>query len=146
MEESMNTHPNLISNQHGAIMMEVTREVQIAILEALRYNYGRHTAATGDTATWAAEFNFLNQFDDDLLGTIWRDINEFMERRERFGISGIEVYDTDVQPFVDLQHMIEKVLGQRGFELDDTLGILCRIISKPTNNNSANNNSDNGDK
>lgn len=87
------------------------KQLQWAICEALRYGYGRHTAATGDTAKWCLPL--LLSFDTDVLQVIVRDVEEFLERRERFGIQSIEVYECDVAPFIKVMERCKTILADK---------------------------------
>lgn len=81
---------------------------EMMLAEALRYSYGRHSAATGDTARWCIPT--LHHLSTPTLLIIWRDIREFLEYRKRNGINPIEIYECDVEPFEVVQAHIHAIL------------------------------------
>lgn len=97
--------------------VELDYELEEALWKALRYDFGRHSATTGDVANgliksmWA----FSNRF---LLG-VSRDIEGFLQQREAIIESnggkplGIEVYEHDVKPYEDLLKAIKEELENR---------------------------------
>lgn len=100
--------------EDGTVDVTLDRGLQFAILEALRYNYHRHTASTSDTANWV--LNIIQFFDADILQVIWHDVNLFLEEREQYGVEPIEVYETDVAPFIKIRDKAETQLVISGYE------------------------------
>lgn len=140
----MKQHVTLHSHSNGRASVEIDRQFQYAILEALRYAYGRHTASTPDTAIWVSNHETLERFDPNVLEIIWRDINEFEERRERLGVCGLEIYECDVAPFLRLRDLIEKILLEKGFEVDARLGRMFRVSDYSDTHLDTNHNSNKG--
>lgn len=106
-----------VAKQPPIIQVRLDYELEEALWKALRYDFGRHSATTGDVANgliksmWA----FSNRF---LLG-VARDIEEFLQQREAIIKSnggqplGIEVYEHDVKPYEDLLKAIKEELENR---------------------------------
>lgn len=141
----MNLKMNLIKTPDKPLAVEFDREFQYVILESLRYEYGRHTISTGDTARWISYYEVLDKFDIDILEIIRNDIDEFERLRSATEPGGMEIYDHDVVPFLALRNLINIVLSKKGYGVNAGLGVVRDISSSTTDNMAANPNSHKGD-
>lgn len=106
----------------GKVYLELTDSLEWALHRGLRYDFGRHTATTGDVAT--ALIELVPDLSNKTLICMSRDIKGFLEERDR-GIEenggkplGIEIYEHDVKPNIDLKSAIKVELTKRGITDD----------------------------
>lgn len=124
--------------------IRINDDFENALVEALRYTYGRYTITTGDTAMWMSSMELLRLFSDKTLYVIWRDIEDFKERRECFAPSAIEIYENDVLPFLELQEMVTVVLEERGYVPHVSRGLQHITGGSTSDNLESDNKSDKG--
>lgn len=97
--------------------LEFDIPLEDVFIKALRYDYGRHSATTGDVALELIPL--VPDLSLRSLECIARDIAEFKERRDLMIKAndgkplGVEVYEHDVKPNLDLEEAIIKELKVR---------------------------------
>lgn len=100
-------------------MVPLDYELQDICWKALRYDWGRHTASTGDAARTIIKH--VPYFSDSRLEGMRVDLLNMIKERERWVAEnggkplGLEIYEHDVQPFVDLAQAIRKHLTEVGY-------------------------------
>lgn len=102
----------------GVAYLRLDDALEWALHRALRYDFGRHSSTTGDVAK--ALIELVPDMSDETLRCMYRDIKNWLEQRDRLiklnGDSplGIEIYDHDVKPNIDLKSAVERELRKRG--------------------------------
>ena len=102
----------------GVVYLKLDDTLEWALHRALRYDFGRHTATTGDVALALKEF--VPDISTKSLICMCRDTRAFLEERDRViemndgKPLGIEIYEHDVKPNIDLKSAIELELTKRG--------------------------------
>lgn len=140
----MNNTVVLKKDSQGKAWVELDGQLPWIIVESLRYEYGRHTIATGDTARWL-NLQLLDKLSNKVLYVIYKDIEAFKERRETFGPSELEIYENDVAPFLDLQKKVMEILAGRGYEVDARCGRMLSVDNATVDYTGGDRNSDKGD-
>lgn len=106
-----------VAKQPPLVQVELDYELEEALWKALRYDFGRHAATTGDVAVGLIK-NVVFMSERFLLG-VARDIEGFLQQREALIETnggkplGIEVYEHDVKPYEDLLKAIKEELKNR---------------------------------
>lgn len=94
-------------------------ELQDICWKALRYDWGRHTATTGDAARTIIKL--VPHFHPPRLQAMAVDIRNMLDERQRWlddndgKPNGLEIYEHDVAPFVELEKTIEEFLTKVGY-------------------------------
>lgn len=107
-----------IKKVDGKTYLQLTPSLEWALQRALRYDFGRHTATTGDVAK--ALIELVPELTGTTLVTMCSDIKSFLEQRDRMievndgKPLGIEIYEHDVEPNIKLLEAIEKEKQERG--------------------------------
>lgn len=102
----------------GKVHLKLNEALEWALHRALRYDFKRYTAATGDVAI--ALIELVPDLSDKTLICMARDIKNYLEDRDSIievnggKPLGIEIYEHDVQPNIDLKSAIERELRKRG--------------------------------